>query len=255
MKLDLSGRRAIVTGGSRGIGLATAMQFAIAGARVSICARDPAVLDKARSIIASAGGRDAHAGLCDLADADAIAGYVAGAAEALGGIDILVNNVTGSGTGNSEKDWLKSVNIDILGTVRATKAAQPFLEATGDGRIINVASRSAFGPAPRGQAYGAVKAALIHLTASQAAEMARKGVRVNCVAPGSTQFAGGFWDKMRTRNPDFYQETKATFPFGRFGREDDIAGVMVFLASAAGAWITGQTILVDGGQTLGVQGN
>jgi 3-oxoacyl-[acyl-carrier protein] reductase len=251
MKLDLSGRRAVVTGGSRGIGLATAIAFAQAGADVSICARKPEGLEKARAALADIGSGIVHAEVCDVADAGSVARYVEAAAQTLGGIDILVNNVTGGGTGNTEADWLKSVNVDIIGTVQVTKAAQPFLEAGGSSSIINVASRAAFGPSPRGQAYAAAKAAVMHLTTSQAAEMARKGVRVNCVAPGSTEFPGGFWDRMRTRNPELHDKTAASFPFGRFGREEDIAGVMLFLASPLGSWITGQTILVDGGQTLG----
>jgi 3-oxoacyl-[acyl-carrier protein] reductase len=251
MKLDLSGRRAVVTGGSRGIGFDTALKFAEAGAAVSICARKADGLEKARVQLAAASSSIVHAAVCDLAEPQAIEAYIAEAAQALGGIDILVNNVTGGGTGNTEADWQKSVNIDILGTARVTRAAQPHLEAGNGSAIINVASRSAVGPAPRGQAYAAAKAAVMHLTTSQAAEMGRKGVRVNCVAPGSTEFPGGFWDKMRTRAPELYEKTAASFPFGRFGREDDISSVMLFLASPLAGWITGQTILVDGGQTLG----
>ena len=100
-------------------------------------------------------------------------------------------------------------DTNVLGTVRVTKAAQPFLEAGTSSSVINVASRSAFGPSPHGQAYAAAKAALMHLTTSQAAEMAGQGVRVNCVAPGSTEFPGGFWEKMRSRNPELYASTKA----------------------------------------------
>ena len=251
MRLDLTGRRAIVTGGSRGIGLDTARKFAAAGAFVSICARKAEGLEKARSMLAAAGGAAVHAAICDLADPEAIKAYVAEAAAALGGIDILVNNVTGAGTGNGEADWVSSVNIDILGTVRVTAAARPYLEAGEMPCIINVASRSAFAPSPRAQAYAAAKAAVMHLTTSQASELARKGVRVNCVAPGSTEFAGGFWDKVRAHNPQIYEATAASFPFGRFGREDDVSAVMLFLASPLAGWITGQTILVDGGQTLG----
>lgn len=251
MKLDLTGRRAVVTGGSRGIGLATATAFARAGAHVSICARKPEGLEKARVALAAAGNGIVHAESCDVADEASVTRYMEAAAQALGGIDILVNNVTGGSTGSTDADWIKAVNVDILGTVYVSKAAQPFLEAGSTSCIINVASKAAFRPNPRGQAYSAAKAAIMNLTASQAAAMGRKGVRVNCVAPGSTDFPGGFWDMIRTSDPERYDKTAGSFPFGRFGTEQDIAGVMLFLASPAGSWITGQTILVDGGQTLG----
>lgn len=251
MDLKLGGRKIVVTGGSRGIGLDMARRFAQEGAHVSICARDAERLEAARAEISAGNDVIAHAAVCDLAQPDAITTYVAQAAEALGGIDVLVNNVTGGGAGNRESDWIKSVNIDILGTVRMTAAALSHLEAAMGGCIVNIASRAAFAPAPKGQAYGAAKAALMHLTTSQAAELAGKRIRVNCIAPGSTEFPGGFWDKMSTRNPDLYARTLASFPFGRFGRQEDISSVMLFLASPMAGWITGQTILVDGGQTLG----
>jgi len=252
MDLKLSGRRVVITGGSRGIGLDTARRFAGEGAHVSICARNAETLEAAKTEISAGHDVTVHAGFCDLAEPEAISTYIAQAAEAIGGIDILVNNVTGGGTGSRESDWIKSVNIDILGTVRMTAAALPHLDASRHGCIINVASRSAFAPAPKAQAYGAAKAALMHLTTSQAAELAGKGIRVNCIAPGSTEFPGGFWEKMSVRNPELYASTLATFPFGRFGRQEDISSVMLFLASPVAGWITGQTLLVDGGQTLGI---
>ncbi|MDI6028928.1 SDR family NAD(P)-dependent oxidoreductase [Corticibacterium sp. UT-5YL-CI-8] len=251
MNIYLKGRRAVVAGASRGLGFATAMAFAKAGAAVSICARDEANLNAAHEALAAVGGH-VHSARCDLGEAASIDGYIAAAAEDLGGIDVLVNNATGQASGNTDQDWSKCFAIDLMGTVRATRTAKPFLVASGQGRVINVSSRTSFAPSPQTQPYGAAKAALIQLTTSQAAEMARHGVRVNCIAPGSSEFPGGWWEKCRTRKPALYESTLASFPFGRFGNQEDIAGVMLFLASDLGTWVTGQTILVDGGQTLGV---
>lgn len=250
MQIDLKGRRAVVTGGSRGIGYATVLALADAGASVSTCARHLAPLEQVRQELAGTGAT-VHVATCDLAEASSIEGYVAEAAEALGGIDILVNNVTGQSSGNSEADWRRVFEIDLMGTVRTTGAAVPYLRSSGCSSVINIASRTAFRASPDSQAYGAVKAALMQLTTSQALQLAPGGIRVNCVAPGSTESPGGWWEKAKVEHPDLYERTRASFPFGRFGRPEDVAGVIVFLASPLGRWITGQTILADGGQTLG----
>src|SRR6185437_15733450 len=141
LKIDLTGKRAIVAGGSRGIGRAIALAFAECGASVSICARGEEALHAARGAVA-AHGVTAHAATCDLADASAIPAYIAAAAEALGGIDILVNNASGFGSSNDEAGWERSVSIDLMATVRATRAALPFLEQAGGGAIVNISSIS-----------------------------------------------------------------------------------------------------------------
>ena len=150
MKIDLGGKRAIVTGGSRGIGRAMALAFAAAGARVSICARGSEALAKTRSDIAQS-GHEAHAAVCDVADAAALAAYIEDAAAALGGIDILVNNASGFGTTDDEAGWEKSISVDLLATARATRAALPYLEKSAAGTILNISSISGFRatPAPR----------------------------------------------------------------------------------------------------------
>ncbi|MBB6468557.1 3-oxoacyl-[acyl-carrier protein] reductase [Aminobacter lissarensis] len=250
-ELDLKGRRVVVAGGSRGLGLHTALAFAKVGASVSVCARGATDLETARAGIA-AHGAGAHSGLCDLADLGSIEAYVGEAATALGGIDILVNNATGKASSDTEQDWADSLSVDVLATVRASRAAQPFLEQGKNPVVINISSRSAFGPARATPAYGAAKAAVMHFTQSQAAALAGKGIRVNCVAPSSLEFPGGWWDKCRNSNPELYQKTKASFPFGRFGAPEDITRVILFLASPLSGWITGQTLLADGGQTLQV---
>jgi short subunit dehydrogenase len=160
MNIDLTGKRAVICGGSRGIGRAIALACAEAGAAVSICARGAETLAKTRDEIA-AYGHKAHAATCDLADKDQIARYIAEAAEALGGIDILVNNASGFGSTDDEEGWEKSINVDLQATVRATRAATPHLEQAGGGAILNISSTAAFHPSVRTTPYSVAKAAVV----------------------------------------------------------------------------------------------
>ena len=250
MQLSLKGKRAVVAGGSKGIGRSIALAFAEAGAAVSICARGRAALDKTSAEIVARGVK-AHAGECDLADKQAVASYVAAAADSLGGIDILVNNASGFGTTDDEAGWARSLDIDVMATVRASHAAIPFIEKAGGGAILNISSISGYAASTRTAPYAAVKAAVINYTMSQALMLAPKKIRVNAIAPGSIEFPGGMWEERKTSNPQLYNAILRSIPWGRLGRPEEIANAALFLCSDAASWVTGQTLTVDGGQMLG----
>ena len=249
MQISLKGKRTIVTGGSKGIGRSIALAFAQAGAAVSICARGQAALDATREEILAHGVK-AHAGVCDLADKDAIAAYIAAAAAALGGVDILVNNASGFGASDDEAGWARSIDIDVMATVRASHAAVSFIDKAGGGAILNISSISGYRASARTAPYAAVKAAVINYTKSQALALAAKKIRVNAIAPGSIEFPGGMWEKRKTSDPNLYNAVLRSIPWGRLGAPEEVANAALFLCSDAAAWVTGQTLTVDGGQFL-----
>lgn len=248
MAKAFTGRRVIVMGGSRGIGRSIALGFAAGGAAVSICARGAGPLEATRREI-EAHGVAAHAASVDLADAAAIDAYVPEAVKALGGLDILVNNASGFGHADDEEGWAASLNVDMMAVVRGSHAAVPHMKPGSS--IVNISSISALRASARAAPYGAIKAAVMHYTGSQGKMLAKKGIRVNCVAPGSIEFPGGSWEERKTSNPELYQATLASIPFGRMGKPEEIAEVVLFLASDKASWVTAQTIVVDGGQLVG----
>jgi 3-oxoacyl-[acyl-carrier protein] reductase len=250
MTFDFKGRRVLVAGGSRGIGRAIATCFAQAGADVSICARGATALEQTRAELAAPGVK-VHAACCDLADGAALSRYVQEAGAALGGIDVLVNNASGFGMGDDEAGWAAGLAVDVMAMVRASHAALPLLERSSAASIIHISSISGYRAATRAPAYAAVKAAMISYTASQAAMLAPKGIRVNCIAPGSIEFPGGIWEQRRLAGAPLYASTLKGIAFGRMGKPEEVAEVALFLASHHARWITGQSIAVDGGQLLG----
>lgn len=248
MEISFKGRKVLVGGGSRGIGRSIALAFAGAGADVAICARGPEGLRAVEAELRRHGTRVCSIA-CDLGDEAQVIRYVNEAAAALGGIDVLVNNASGIGMQDDESGWLASVNIDLFGTTRATRTAIPFLE-TSKGSIVNISSISGLRAVPRSLPYAAVKAALINYTMGQGLALAARQIRVNAIAPGSIEFPGGIWESRKSSAPELYRRVLESIPWGRYGSPEDVAKVALFLASDLAGWVTGQTIVVDGGQSL-----
>ena len=249
MDLHLAGKKVIVTGASKGIGLAIANEFAKEGASVSICARGRDSLESARELIAGNGG-NVYADICDVSDKKSLISYIENAVQNLGGLNILVNNPSGFGRSDDEDGWQVGIDIDLMALVRASWTAVPFIEKTGGGSIIHTSSISGLTSSLRTPPYGAVKAAVIQYTKTQALQLASKNIRVNCIAPGSIDFPGGTWDDAKKNNPKLYAGIQGSIPFGRLGRPEEVAKLAVFLASDAASWVTGETVAVDGGQML-----
>lgn len=249
MELGLKGKRAIVTGASRGIGFAIADGLAAEGCAVSICARGQAGLDAAAKRIGRHGGQ-VHALATDVADKAALEGYMDAAAGALGGLDILVNNPSGFGRTDDEEGWRKGLDVDLMALVRASWKAVDEMRKSGGGAIVHISSISGLTSSARTPPYGAVKAAVNQYTLTQALQLAKDGIRVNAIAPGSIYFEGGTWDDARQNSPELYESVIASIPSGRMGKPEEIADLAVYLASSASSWVTGQTIAADGGQIL-----
>jgi 3-oxoacyl-[acyl-carrier protein] reductase len=249
MDLGLSGQKVIVTGGSRGIGLSIANEFAKEGASVSICARGKESLEIAYDLLSRSGGK-VDFQVCDVSDPESLKGYVDSAVETLGGLNVLVNNPSGFGRTDDEQGWKLGLDVDLMALVRGSWAAIPYIEQSGGGALIHTSSISGLTSSLRTPPYGAVKAAVIQYTKTQALQLASKNIRVNCIAPGSIEFPGGTWDDAKKNNPKLYAGIQKTIPFGRLGAPEEVAKLAVFLGSRAASWITGETIAVDGGQML-----
>jgi 3-oxoacyl-[acyl-carrier protein] reductase len=250
MDLGLNGKNAIVTGGSKGIGRCTALLFAAEGANVAICARGQEALDATCAEIEAAGVK-AYGATCDVGDADSLSAFLDGAHGALGGVDILVNNPSGFGLTDDEAGWRVSIDVDLMGTVRATHKVVPWMAAAGGGSIVHISSISGLEPgAP--PAYSAVKVALVTHAKTMAQELAPKNIRVNCVAPGSIFFEGGFWDVVKQNNRAMYDGIVSTIPFGRMGTPEEVADAIVYVASSRANWVSGVTVVVDGVQHKGI---
>lgn len=252
MDLGLKGLRAIVTGGTKGIGRRCADLFAEEGAHVSVCARNAAEVAETVAAL-TAKGVTAFGQAVDVADKAALEAWVAASAEALGGIDIVVANVSALAVADDEEAWRKGFDTDMMHTVRVVGAAMPFLEASKAASITVISSVSGREIDFTGPAYGAFKAALVHYAQGLAYRLAGKGIRANAVSPGNTYFDGGIWQWIETNNPALFKEALALNPTGRMARPEEIARGVVFLASPASSFTTGTNLVIDGALTRGVQ--
>jgi 3-oxoacyl-[acyl-carrier protein] reductase len=252
MDLGLKGLRAVVTGGSKGIGRRAAEIFAEEGASVALCARNA---DEVKATVAALKSRgvDAFGAAVDVADKAALERFIADSAAALGGVDILVANVSALAVQDNEEAWQKAFDIDMMHSVRAVNAALPHLEKSGHPAIVFVSSVSGREVDFTGPAYGAFKAALVHYAQRLAHQLAPKMIRVNAVSPGNTYFEGGVWHNIEKNMPDLFSQALALNPTGRMATPEEIGRGIVFLASPASSFTTGTNLVIDGALTRGVQ--
>lgn len=252
MDLGLRGLRAIVSGGTKGIGRAIATTLAAEGVHVALCARQaPEVEDTVAALRAQ--GVTAVGRALDVSDAAALQAWVTTSAQELGGLDIVIPNVSALAIGSDEESWRKEFEVDMLHTVRMVTTAMPYLEHSQHPAIVTISSVSGreidFAAGP----YGVFKAALIHYTQGLAYQLASKGIRANSVSPGNTYFPGGVWQQIEHGNPQLFKEALALNPTGRMGTPQEMANAVVFLASPAASFVTGANLVVDGALTRGVQ--
>lgn len=251
MDLNLKGLKALVTGGTKGIGRAVAELFAREGAAVAVCGRSADALAEATRALSTNGGK-VYGEALDVADPVALKAWIEGAAGALGGIDILVCNVSALAVGDTAESWEKSYRTDMMHTVHAVAAAMPHLEKSKSASIAIVSSVSGFEVDFAAGSYGATKAALIHYAKGLSQQLAPKGIRVNAVSPGNTYFEGGIWQNIEKGMPDLFKSTLAVNPSGRFGTAEEVAYGIVMISSPLASRISGTNLIIDGALTKAV---
>lgn len=251
MNLELAGARALVTGGSRGIGRAVVSLLGEEDCKVEFCARSAPHINEAGAEF-SAAGFSVKGSAVDLSIAKAARDWAGDAVSRLGGLDILVANASAMATGNSDDAWERDYRIEIACLRELLSVAKPHLENAakqrGDAAIVVIGSTSALS-ANAVDAYGAIKAALMHTTKGLSRTLIRHGIRVNMVSPGPVYSEGGIWDKVRAGDPEAFAKKVGQIPLGRMGTPEEIASTVVFLCSPRARYIVGSNIIADGGRS------
>lgn len=248
MDLQLTGTTAMVTGGTKGIGRAVVEALLAEGARVAFCARTAADVERAQDEL----GDDAAGTVLDVADGAALTAWVADTQERFGSVDTVVANVSALAIGAGEDNWRAGFEVDLMHTVRLCEAALPHL-LESKGSIVAVSSVSGREIDFAKDAYGTMKAAIVHHIAGLAHQHAAAGVRANTVSPGNTYFPGGVWEGIEGGNPELFSTALGLNPTGRMAAPEEIAYAVTMLASPRASFITGVNLVVDGALTRGVQ--
>ena len=252
MDLELTGKVALITGSTKGIGRAVAERLAAEGCHLGICARNQTEVDQAISELSGKGVKVVGDAV-DVASADSMGNWVEHCASELGGIDIFVSNVSAGGADASEDGWRANFETDMLSTWRGVQLVTPHLEQSSAGNILVISSTAALEAFAGADPYSAMKAALLNYSGNLAQDMAPKGIRVNAVSPGPIFIDGGAWDNIKQAMPEIYEGTVAAIPTGRMGSGEEVADAVAFLASPRSSFTTGTNLVIDGGFTKRLQ--
>ncbi|MCF2588683.1 SDR family NAD(P)-dependent oxidoreductase [Brevibacterium sp. UCMA 11752] len=251
MDLKISGKTAMVTGGTRGIGRAIVEAFIAEGANVAFCARNASEVAEAEESLASKGR--AIGTVLDVQDSTSLSEWVEATATEFGGIDMVVNSVSALAIPDTEENWYESFNVDMMGTVNLSKLVIPYLEKSDMASLISISSVSGreadFASGP----YGTMKTAIIGYMAGLALSLADKGIRVNTVSPGNTYHEDGVWPGIESSDPELFAQAMSLNPTGRMGTPQETAASVVFLSSPLSSRTTGANLLIDGALTRGIQ--
>ena len=251
MDLRLKGNKAIVTGGTKGIGRAIAEALSDEGSDIAVCARTEADVNACVAAM-EAKGVKAFGRSVDVGKPDDLKAFISEAAEALGGLDTFISNVSG-GNAPGEEGWRANFEYDLMGAVRAAEVAVPLLENSDNASIVMISSTAALEKFMAASAYNALKAAVIQYAGALAQDIGPKGIRVNSICPGPVFIEGGAWDRIKQHMTPLYEATVAEIPVGRMGSAEEIAAQVALLASPLGAFTTGANFVLDGGFTKRIQ--
>ena len=252
MDLQLKNKSVLITGSSKGIGFALAKILAGEGCNVGICARNADEVNAAVAAIQAMGVK-AHGEVVDVTDSASLESWVGNCADALGGVDGFVANVSAGGADAEESGWRSNFEADVLASWKAVNAAKPYLEKSDSGSIVSIGSTASLEAFAGAVPYGAMKAALLNYFGNLAQDLAPMGIRVNTVSPGPIFIDGGAWDQIKTAMPEIYKSTVAMIPAGRMGSAEEVCVQVALLLSPLSAYTSGTNVVIDGGFTKRIQ--